>query len=369
MRVRLLMTAAVLAAATLLTPALADAKRSVPQRFYGVMWDRATVDAPEAEQAAQFELMASSGVETVRTVFPWWKIEPDPGQPPDFSETDRLVALASAHDIRILPVVAYTPSWAAIDPGRYASPPRDVDDYTAFLENLITRYGPAGTFWAERPDLPKRPLREWQIWNEPHLQNYWDTTGRGTNAWAPEYAALLKASSRRIKDLDPGATVVLAGLADFAWRHYDRLARFKIARHYDVAALNFFTSRAHRVLKGVRYFRAALRRGHAPRRPIWLTEVTWPAGKGRVPRPKPLWQRQWWVTDSGMATRLRELYALAARAGRKQGLRRVYWYTWSSGYESGDLFDYTGLNRYQGQAYEQMPALRAYAKSARRHQR
>ena len=153
MRVRLLMTAAVLAAATLLTPALADAKRSVPQRFYGVMWDRATVDAPEAEQAAQFELMASSGVETVRTVFPWWKIEPDPGQPPDFSDTDRLVALASTHDIRMLPVVAYTPSWAAIDPGRYASPPRDVDDYTAFLENLITRYGPAGTFWdgATRP--------------------------------------------------------------------------------------------------------------------------------------------------------------------------------------------------------------------------
>jgi hypothetical protein len=70
-----------------------------------------------------------------------------------------------------------------------------------------------------------------------------------------------------------------------------------------------------------------------------------------------------------MATRLRELYALTARASRKQRLRRVYWYTWSSGYESGDLFDYTGLNRYQGQTYEQMPALRAYARSARRHQR
>ena len=42
MRVRLLMIAAVLVAATLLSPALADAKRSVPDRFYGVMWDRAT---------------------------------------------------------------------------------------------------------------------------------------------------------------------------------------------------------------------------------------------------------------------------------------------------------------------------------------
>ena len=121
MRVRLLMTAAVLAAATLLTPALAEAKRGAPDRFYGVMWDRATVNAPEADQATQFELMASSGVETVRTVFPWWKIEPDPGSPPDFSETDRLVALASTHDISLLPVVAYTPGWAAIDPSRSSS--------------------------------------------------------------------------------------------------------------------------------------------------------------------------------------------------------------------------------------------------------
>ena len=369
MRVRLLMTAAVLAAATLLAPALAEAKRSVPERFYGVMWDRATVNAPDADQQAQWALMASSGVETVRTVFPWWRMEADAGQPPDFSHTDRLVALASANNIRLLPVVTYTPAWAAIDPSNYASPPRDVDDYAAFLENLIGRYGPAGSFWQERPDLPRRPLREWQVWNEPHLQGYWNTGDRGPNVWAPEYAELLKAANRRIKELDPGATVVLAGLADFAWRHLRRLARYGIGRHYDAAALNFFTSRAHRVLKGVRFFRAALRRAHVARRPIWLTEVTWPAGKGRVPRPGPLWQRQWWVTDTGMASRLRELYSLAARASRRLRLRRDYWYTWSSGYESGDLFDYTGLNRYQGQTFEPMPALRAYAASARRHQR
>ena len=55
-----------------------------------------------------------------------------------------------------------------------------------------------------------------------------------------------------------------------------------------------------------------------------------------------------------------------APAGRL-GLRRVYWYTWSSGYESGDLFDYTGLIRYRGGTYESMPALRAYARSARRN--
>lgn len=368
MRVRLFMAAALLVAALLGLPSQAEAKRSVPDRFYGVMWDRATARAPEADQLAQFALMQSSGVETVRSVFPWWKIEPDPSQPPDFSDTDRLVAVASLHDIRVLPVVSYTPAWAAIDPESVRSPPRDVDDYSAFIEKLIARYGPDGSFWVERPDVPKRPLREWQIWNEPHLQEYWDTGDRGQDAWAREYAELLKGASRRIRELDPGATVVLAGLADFAWLHLRRLARFRVGRFYDVAALNFFTSRPHKVLKGVRLFRAAMRRARTPRKPLWLTEVTWPAAKGRVPRPQPLWQRKWWVTDSGMAMRVRDLYALTARASRRHRLRRVYWYTWASGYDSGDLFDYTGLNRYQGETYESMPALRAYAASARRHQ-
>jgi hypothetical protein len=29
------------------------------------------------------------------------------------------------------------------------------------------------------PGLPKSPLREWQIWNEPHLPAYWDAPERG----------------------------------------------------------------------------------------------------------------------------------------------------------------------------------------------
>ena len=67
-------------------------------------------------------------------------------------------------------------------------------DYTAYLRALVLRYGPAGSFWDQHPELPRRPQRDWQIWNEPHLDFYWSTKGRRRNAWAPEYARLLKAS-------------------------------------------------------------------------------------------------------------------------------------------------------------------------------
>ena len=43
-----------------------------------------------------------------------------------------------------------------------------------YLAALVERYGPDGTFWTDHPELPKHPLREWQIWNEPHLPAYWD---------------------------------------------------------------------------------------------------------------------------------------------------------------------------------------------------
>ena len=344
----------------------APAQARVPDRFFGAMWDREATNAPDSEQDAQWELMASSGVETVRTVFWWSRAQTDAGQPFDFEETDAMVARAARNDIKLLPIVMSTPGWAARLPVVFGSPPKRVSDYTAYLRALVLRYGPEGSFWAEHPGLPRRPQREWQIWNEPHLDFYWSTKGRRKNAWAPEYARLLKASKRTLEAVDPGATLVLAGLADFAWDHLDRLSRSSIRRHFDVAALNLFTARPKLLIKGVYKFRRALRRAGAGRKPIWITETTWPAGKTRVPVPDPLWQRAWYTTDSGMAHRVRGAYRLGARFARRLRIGRIYWYTWSSAYSGDDLFDYAGLVRYRGGEFERRPALTAYTAVARR---
>jgi hypothetical protein len=360
---RVLIVCALALAAVAVAPA---AQARVPESFFGAMWDREATVAPEPEQDAQWALMAKSGVKTVRTVFRWSQAQASAGQPFDFTETDALMARAARHDINLLPIVLTTPSWAARVPGAYGSPPKRTSDYTAYLHALVGRYGPAGSFWLERPDLPRRPQREWQIWNEPHLDFYWSTKGRRRTAWAPEYARLLKASKRVIDAADPGATVVLAGLADFAWDHLERLNRSKISRHFDVAALNLFTSRPRLLIKGIYRFRQALRRVGAGGKPIWVTETTWPAGRKRVPLPGPLWQRAWYTSDPGMARRLRGAYRLAARVASRLDIGRVYWYTWSSAYRDRDLFDYAGLVRYRGGKFLPRPALAAYAGIARR---
>jgi Beta-galactosidase len=164
--VALIALAAALAAAAV--PAATAAPRKVPHGFHGVMWDRAARNAPEADLEQQWSLMAQSGVESVRTVFSWARAQPTEGVAPDLSGTDALVSRAARHNIKLLPIVIDTPDWAAKRPGTGA-PPAHVGAYTAFLRTLVLRYGPRGAFWEEHPELPRRPLREWQIWNEPHL--------------------------------------------------------------------------------------------------------------------------------------------------------------------------------------------------------
>ena len=358
--------AALAAFAILVAAPVADAgPRKVPRAFYGAFWGGAASEAPAADQTVQWDLMARSGVESVRTAFSWARAQPVGGKPPSFAATDEVVGLASQRNIKILPVVSDTPRWAALG-RRIGAPPARVADYVAYLEALVRRYGPQGTFWAERPDIPRRPLREWQIWNEPHLDGYWRADG--DDIWAQGYASLLQASNAALERADPGSVTVLAGLADFVWLHLRKLYRAGIRGHFDVAAMNFFTTRPGLVMKGVRLFRAQLKRAGDRRKPVWLTETTWPASKGRVNKPRPAWQRVWETTDSGAARRLTQFYELAVHSRRRFRLGRVYWYTWSSAFRELDLFDYSGLVRWRQSGYEAQPALRAYTRSARRNQ-
>ena len=342
-----------------------EARRSVPKGFYGVVWAEAPTRAAAAAQDAQWALMARSGVETTRATFSWAQAQPVAGQPPNFAESDALVAMAARHGLRLLPVVLYAPEWAKAVPGRGASPPARPADYAAYLRLLVRRYGPQGSFWSEHPELPRLPVRDWQFWNEPHLRKYWNE-----RPWAPGYTRLLREGYRAVKAEDPGARVVLAGLADFVWRHLRSLYRAGARGSFDVMAMNFFTSRPDLVLKGVRYVRRVLRRGREPRKPIWITEVTWPSSRGRASGVRrQSWQRAWETTDRGMATRLTRFYRLAARNRRSLRIGRVYWFTWASPYSRpGSLFDFSGLLGVDGDTFTPRPALAAYSASARRHQ-
>jgi hypothetical protein len=312
--------------------------------------------------------MAAAGVETARTDFFWAQAQPAPGEPPSFAYTDRVVARAVRRHILLLPVIIAAPRWARRYPASFWSPPAHPGDYVAYLRALVLRYGPRGSFWRERPDLPRSPIRQWEIWNEPHLTQYWDAPSGKAGAWPRGYVSLLKASALGIRSADRGAKVVLAGLTNDSWNQLRQLYRLGARRYFDVAAYQTFTPTPRLHLAGLRRFRQTMRRYGDARKPAWVTEMSWPASRGRTKAEPNL--AVLGTTDRGMSDRLRKAYALLVSVRRNPRYRvgRVYWHTWASPYRPGAerVFAFAGLKSYDGVRFEPRPALAAYRASARR---
>ena len=168
MRSLLAAAALALAISAGLPSAAAAAPRKVPHGFYGVMYDGALPAAPLETQEKQFDLMARSGVESVRSVISWDGVQPYRDSEFNFRGTDPTVRLAAERGMSVLPVVLYAPPWARVFEGRQYSPPR-TQPFQAFLRAAIERYGSERQLLGGEPVVPKRPVRDWQIWNEPNL--------------------------------------------------------------------------------------------------------------------------------------------------------------------------------------------------------
>jgi hypothetical protein len=338
-----------------LAPA-AGAARKAPPRFMGMNWDSAIAASSPELQAAQFPRMGSAGVETVRRTFLWAQAQPAEGDPIDLSASDSYVALAAARGIEVLPIVILAPDWARLSPAPVA-PPRDPTLIQPYIRALVRRYGESGSFWAEHPELPRVPIRYWQFWNEPHLPYQWTLPKDRENQWPQTYVSQLKVFYRTVKETDPRAKVVLAGLANESWKFLGQLYRHGAHGSFDVATIHPYTTKPSGVVRLVGRFRAVMKAHRDARKPIWITELGLPASRGHARSKSPLQ-----TTPRGMARFLTGSYeALRTRVAR------VYWYTWASEY-SGDIFRFAGLFRYAGGSAQPtaQPAYRAYVQTARR---
>jgi arabinogalactan endo-1,4-beta-galactosidase len=346
------------------------AGRSVPPGFFGVMADGALLGRDDAQLAHEFDVMAANGVESVRIVVYWADLQPHApgtptpdgwrdgrgGVPTDFAATDRLFGQAARNGMSVLPVVLRSPHWAAEDPGLYTSPPKANRPYTDFLGTLIDRYGPGGSFWSEHPDVPARPQRDWQIWNEPNIDRYWGSP----RPFERRYADLLRASYHAIKAADRAARVVLTGFANDSWRPFARAYRAGIRGFYDLAAVHPFSGRLKNVLKILQLNRDVMARYGDARKEIAVSELTWPSAKGKTKNTYG-----WETTEAGQAARLRAAFtALVARRARWR-IERVTWSTWlTSDANSNNSFDWSGLRKLDpahpaGEPLDK-PALAAY---------
>lgn len=343
------------------------AKLRAPAGFFGTV-----VDEPAAIRADQLALMRRSGVQVIRVVFNWDQTQPRPG-PPNFAALDQTVRLASQARLKILPIVLYTPRWASTNPNGprayYLYQPKKLSDYTAFLRALIARYGPRGSFWSANPGVPKLPIRQWQIWNEPAFNFFW-----ASQPYYKTYPRLLKAAYRAVHSADRGAKVVTAGLANTtanpSWKYMARFYRYGFRHSFDILALHPFASSVAHLVKIVQFDRNVLRRHGDGGKPVYLTEMSWPASVGKIPKSLYLGFE---TTTSGQSRLMQQGYAALLR-NRSLRVRAAFWYDWASRFVPNSVggqavsFQYAGLTRFDGvSSFTPSPALSVFSKIARKY--
>jgi hypothetical protein len=340
-----------------LLPSAASA-RSVPANFFGVMAN-GPLDADNVDLMAEDAVMKAAGVDSQRVPINWDRIEPTQDGPPDWTQVDRKVGAAAANGMTVLGLVLGSPEWAS--GSRVAlTPPKDPGTYAAFLKQLIARYGPFGQFWSEHPELPVVPVRDWQVWNEPNLSDYF-----AVQPFARPYVRLLRAAFKAIRQADPGAKVVMAGLANFSWKDLEKLYKAHVKGLFDVAAVHPFTGFPVNSVKIVRSNRRVMARHGDGGKPVWLTELTWTSAKGKTKNI-----HNWETTEAGQAKRVTEGYRVYIKALRSLHLQRIYWYTWAGYDRPPNSFEYSGLRHASTDGtFSDKPAMKAFRAVTKRYGR
>jgi hypothetical protein len=375
--------AAALAVAVAVPASAPAAARQVPEGFLGVVADRAAVDGT-VPLGPQMRRMANAGAETVGMALPWVDAQPyrtleevpererahyEPAGPAsvptDFRQLDRRVGAAARAGLTVHPVVIAAPPWARVDPGQEFSPPNDPAAYAAFAAALVHRYGPDGTFWSAHPRLPRIPIREWQVWNEP-VGGDGDTTPSvfwvDSEPFQSRFIGLMRAAKGAIQVADPGAKVVMGALVGHSWKTLQLLYDAGGRDTFDAVALHPYTAQPGNVVRIVRYVRETMERNGDAAKPIEITELGWPAFEAEtvrgLGRKKAFATQAWWLEHT---------FRGLIRQRERLGIDLLLWYTWIGRDRSReDAFDHSGLlNLGRGGKLTAKPALRRFYSLAR----
>jgi hypothetical protein len=327
---------AVLAVGLVLACALPSAAAALPARFWGVV-------PQTVPNLHQMRRLHAGGVRSLRFPISWGAVQPSRHGPLDWSSVDAYVEPASRANVELLPFVSGTPPWAvrwgrvpgthghALAPKHLPTHGRAAAAWRWFLRAVVERYGPRGTFWAENPSVPRRPIRTWQIWNEANFKYF---VVRPNPA---EFGRLVKISHAAIRRSDPRAQIVLGGLfarpKEATYRRRPRLAYFAsdfldrmyhstpgIRRSFDGVALHPYVATYRKLAPEIEEIRRTLRRHRDARKELWLTELGW---SSEQPSRHDSFARGW----RGQARQLRGAFRLLRRNQGRWRLRRVYWFS------------------------------------------
>ena len=133
----------------------------------------------------------------VKQTFAWRDIEPLQDVW-DWTQADRILAEINKRKLRLIARLGQVPQWALAGDGEtsaHDTPPAKMEDWSEFCFTLAQRY--------------RGQIAAYQIWNEPNLSREWGNQPPDAAA----YVELLAVCSQAIRQADPNAILISAGLA------------------------------------------------------------------------------------------------------------------------------------------------------------
>ena len=328
------------------------ASAAVPPDFFGVV--------PSGLTPADMARMAQSGVSSVRVRIEWSRVEAQPGQR-NWAYYDAYVGALAQAGLQGQPDLFGVPSWISPRPARppiYSPGQRQA--WTSFIAELAARYGHGGSFWTTHPQLPYKPLSDWEIWNEPNLRGAW-----GGKPSPRGYVRLLKLTRSALQASDPEARVGIGGIFPPPRPRYgvslenfmNGIYRVRGARQaFDAVSIHPFASRPSGVLAATREARRIMNRHKDRATPLWITELGWTTGGLH-------WKRSpFKATESQQARYLKRTYRRLIRSRSGLKLEHLIWFAWQdTALPNAPWTGFSGLIRTDGTA---KPALSAYSEIA-----
>jgi polysaccharide biosynthesis protein PslG len=148
-------------------------------------------------QAAQLAAMKAVGITEIRLDANWDWVQYGGGNSFDWAQLDQAVASVRAARMSVDLIVDGCPPWAAVSgtEGDPSPQPASSAQYARWASEVAARYAPKG-------------VSTFEIWNEPNNAGFWQPAPNPA-----AYTADLIAAYKAIKNVDPSAFVLSAGLA------------------------------------------------------------------------------------------------------------------------------------------------------------
>jgi hypothetical protein len=205
----------------------------------------------DSTMMCNLDVVAKMGARWNRIGFSWGGVERSQGEW-SVERYDPVVDRLLEQHIRPLVILGGNVPWA--HPAH-----KHLDAWLAYVEKTVTHY--------------KDRVRYWEVWNEPNLMRFWE------NPDGADYATLLKATYRKIKEIDPELTVLYAGVSGIPLAFIEKSFEAGAAGCFDRMAFHPYRGEFDTMERVTDYYREIrglqqlMEKYGAGDKKLWITEM------------------------------------------------------------------------------------------------